>query len=187
MKKLIAIIAMFISLQANAGFINLTVDNDYNQGDFFDVHLTVSNPEQEIAEVEFDVLFDGSILAFDSFTFNYGAFVWEPLIEEVNLDFSDLLNIYALWEFPDDLPQGDFYLGHITFEALSVGTADFGIDELYIGGVDVNDDPFELFNNNQVNIDSATVNSVAVPEPETLGLFAIAGLMLLNFRVKNKA
>lgn len=182
MKKLITIIAMFISLQANAGFINLTVDNDYNQGDFFDVYLTVSNPDQEIAEVEFDVLFDDSMLAFDSFTFNYGAFSWDPMIEDVDLVFSDVLNIYALWEFPEDLPLGDFDLGFITFEALSVGTADFGIDELFIGGVDINDDAFELFNDSQVNIDSATVNSVEVPEPPVMALFGLALLVLARSR-----
>lgn len=177
MKKLIIIMAMFFTLQANAGFINLTVDDTFDIGDTVDVHLTVSNPDQEIAEVDFDVLFDNSILAFESFTFDYDAFSYDPVDESAGLNSPNSLNVYASWWEEFDIPLGDFSLGYITFEAINVGTADFDIDEIFIGDAYLG----ELTSNASVNIESTAV----VPEPPAIAMFALGLLALTRYRAKN--
>lgn len=173
MKKFITIIAILFSLQANAGFINLSVDGNYNKGDLIDVYLTVSNPEQDIAEIDFDVLFDDSILEFNSFSFDYNSFEWDPLFEMVGLVGPDALNIYALWNFAEDLPLGDFTLGHITFEAISNGNAEFDIDEVFFG---------DFFGDSLENSAVVNIDSLSVPEPSALALFALGLFGLTRYR-----
>ncbi|MBU2870663.1 cohesin domain-containing protein [Colwellia sp. E2M01] len=178
MKKLITIIAMFFTLQANAGFINLSVDDTFYKGDTVDVYLTVSNTNQEIAEVDFDVLFDNSILAFESFTFDYDAFSYAPIDEYSGLNSTDSLNVYASWWEELDIPLGDFSLGYITFEAINIGTAVFDIEEVFIGNAYGD----ELTSNAAMIIESTSV----VPEPPIMAMFGIALLALVRTRKQGK-
>lgn len=168
MKTFFVVIALVLSMNANASLISFDVDQaSYNDGDtvVVDIFLNSANPDLDWLEIEF--LFDNSLLSFDQF------FVTDDVWNNTDYDdaYSDLSSLFVFVGF---LADWSVELG----TSFKLGQAEF----IAIGDItDVNLTTVDIF------AQDADFNQIApqqVPEPSTVALIALSGLLLMNRRRK---
>jgi hypothetical protein len=173
MKKIFAILILCINCHANASLIEVVVsDNAIKLGERIEVNLLASNFES-FDTFGFDILFDTSIVSFDTSTFTsdlfaeltvFGIFEATPLAGGVAFSFSDF----------SPLDTSDFLLA--SFELVGLGA---GITSLSLANVEF----FEPFpSSTLLPVDGSSTASIAVSEPPAFALLLMAGVCMLRAR-----
>lgn len=172
MKKLIAVLAFFVSLSANANIITVNLsETDVEVGDTVTVSLLADNFDYfDTFDFKFD--FDTSIFSYDptSLLSNVSAGILEvnQVANGMALTFVDFFTAY----------EGNLLLASFNLTVIGAGTSDFSFSDVYF-----EDAAFQSV----LTVDSsssASAEANAVSAPATLGLFAIALFALAGFRRK---
>lgn len=169
MKKLIAALALFVGLSANASLISIEVsDTNVAVGETVTINLLATG----FGDFDsFDLDFD-----FDTSVFNYDA---STLLSDLSFGLSFLVNQVgdgmALSFFDFSPVNGDFLLASFDLIAVGEGSTNFTFSDTLFAdfGVPVSFD-----------VDASDEVAASVSAPATLGLFAIAALGLAGFRRK---
>jgi hypothetical protein len=194
MKKLIALFATaLISLSSQATLLSIDLDNtDYQVGDTLQANVIISDIEQDslgfqklLGSFDFDLLFDSSILAYQSTTF--GSFLdVDPFFAsdqfDAELSMGDLYVSEISYAFSDDLfaaqdGQSSFLLASVSFDVLADGLNTFNFADILLAD-DFGDDFSSVSSSGaEVIVGGAT----SVPEMPSLAIFAL-GLIALVVR-----
>lgn len=194
MKKLIAIFAtVFMTLSTQASLLSIDLDNtNYQVGDTLQANVMISDIEQDafgfqklLASFDFDLLFDSSLLAYQSTTFGTSLDV-DPFFASNQLDLEvapgNLFLSEVSFAFSNDLfvaqdGQSSFLLASVNFDVISDGLNTFQFDNVILG-----DDFGTEFSS--VSTSAAEViftDATSVPETPSLAIFAL-GLIALVVR-----
>lgn len=196
MKKLIALCTtLLITLSSQASLISVDFDNiDYQIGDTLEANVLISDVEQDflgfqklLASFDFDLLFDSSVLAYQSTTF--GSFLdVDPFLASSQLALDNSAGSLYLSElsfaFSDDLfavqdGQSSFILASVSFDVLASGTNTFEFSNIILG-----DDFGDAFTSVSSSSAEVTISgSTSVPEMPSLAIFALGLIALI---VKNR-
>lgn len=133
--------AGILSAPAQAA-VNLTFGNpsSVSLGEVFDIDVIITGLDtQDLAFFDIDVTFDDSVVGFQDYTL--GDELTDPLFGQDDFSFGatapGVVNVAELSWLEDFSAQPDaFTLATLSFEALSVGTADFGFGYLDLVGAD---------------------------------------------------
>ena len=191
MKKLIALCTtLLITLSSHASLVSIDFDNvDYQVGDTLAANIIISDIEQDalgfqklLASFDFDLLFDDSVLGYQSTTF--GTFLdVDPFFASNQFELyngADSLYLSELsFAFSDDLfaaqdGQQSFLLASVNFDVLATGTNTFEFSNIILG-----DDFGGAFTSvSSLSTDVTISGSTSVPEMPSLAIFAL-GLIAL--------
>ena len=174
MKKLIAALALFVGLSANASVITIEISDTYvDVGETVSVSLLATGLSDFAS---FSLSFD-----FDTSVFNYDP---SSLVTGLNLDpsFSDFggtqkgdslnLSLFSLF----DSFSGDFLLAKFDLIAVAGGLSSFGLSAPVFEG--------SFIPSTVLDVDTSDTGLTKVSAPATLGLLAMAGLALVGLRRK---
>jgi len=197
MKKLIAFCAsMLITLSAQATLINIELDKTiYQVGDVVQADIIVSDIERDlgvqklVASFDFTLLFDSTLLTYNSTTFDSLLDVDPFLASDKEID-NSLLGSLSLSEisyaFGDDLFAAQdgltrFVLASVNFTVLSKG-----LNVLNINNIDLGDDLSDPFTKvSSVPTEFTVEGTTSVPEMPTLAIFVL-GLLGIVARQRSK-
>jgi hypothetical protein len=194
MKKLIAIFAtVFMTLSSQASLLSIDLDNtDYQVGDTLQANVMISDIEQDdfgfqklLASFDFDLLFDSSLLAYQSTTFGTSLDV-DPFFAGDQLDLEVAPGSLFLSElsfaFSNDLfaaqdGQSSFLLASVNFDVVSSGLNTFQFDNVLL-----NDDFGTEFSSvSTFDAEVIITEATSVPEVPSLAIFVL-GLIALVAR-----
>lgn len=194
MKKLIALFATaLISLSSQATLLSIDLDNtDYQVGDTLQANVMISDIEEDsfgfqklLASFELDLLFDSSLLAYQSTNFGTSLDV-DPFFASNQLDLEigsgSLFLSEVSFAFSDDLfvaqdGQSSFLLASVSFDVISDGLNIFQFDNVVLGDDFGTDFSSVSSSGAEVIVGGAT----SVPEMPSLAIFAL-GLIALVVR-----
>lgn len=172
MKKIVGVFLALISLQSFAGLIafepNITGTISAGQQVVVDVVINDLNPE--VAELEFDLLFDDSLFTFDSFEFSDDVFFTAFLTDSQYLG-SGQLNLFSIWFDASELPGSNFVFGQLALTANSEATAALSSQLIFAGDV----------------TGAPVANPQQVSEPNVLMIFAMLMALLSMTIIKRKS
>lgn len=179
MKKLTTIVTslllMLVSLQSNASLIQLNADQaSYETGETVLIDIFMKDLSLNTTELEFNLDFDNTEIAFDSFTFSDDVFDSTP-IAYADLFNPDAITFYVAWFSSIDLPAASFSLGQVSFTSLQAYNPKFDLTNIFVG-----DD-----SGNLLDTPSYSTN-VPVPEPST-SLIMLFSLLILPLQKKLSA
>lgn len=197
MKKLIALCAsLLVVVSSHATLLTIELDNtDYQIGDMMQANIVVSDIELKsngiqklVATFDFDLLFDESLLGYQSTSFgsllNVDPFFFGD--QSASLSGPGSLYVSEFTLAPDEdlfAAQGglsSFVLASVNFEVLANGTNMFSLNNIELG-----DDFGGDFSQVSSVPTSITIGSVAsVPETPTLAIFALGLLIFLARKLK---
>ncbi|QHJ09995.1 hypothetical protein FX988_00204 [Paraglaciecola mesophila] len=175
MKKLIALITLFIGLQAQAGLISLELDsNDVSMGDTIELSIIgsgFSSFDSLSVNVEFDTaLFelDESSLGGDLFDTSPFRFVVSSQIFGVALSYLDFAAFMG----------GDFVIARFNLTATALGQSSFLLSDMVAG---------EFFSGPLMVISESdpiavTISATEVSEPNSLAVLLTLGFVLMGVR-----
>ena len=171
MKKIIMIWALLVGFNANAGMINIELSKSHvTLGESIEVQL-VTSAFDNFDAFGFKLLFDTSVLHFDSATLTsdlsasltpFGVFHAAQRSNWVEFSFNDFLPVSS----------GDFLLASFDLVAIGEGSTDISFTDVVF---------FEPFPSaSTLNINSDATATVSVPEPSTFVLFLLAAIVILT-------
>ena len=185
MKKFLAVLGLFFSLQTQAALISVELDNaSYQKGDVISASIWIKDVNTSLASFNLDLWFKSSVLSFDSVVFGkyLTVFAATDKYQAVN---GNLLNLFEMNYDALDFelaelqltPDNRFELATITFIAKKAGAfaLNFDLVELSDGL------GFEIEADTQ-NATGSVIGVEEVPAPATLLLFAPALLWLARRR-----
>lgn len=196
MKKLIALcVSLFVAISSHATLLTIELDNtNYQIGDTMQANIVVSDIEQElgfqklVATFDFDLLFDESLLGYQSTLFGSLLDV-DPFFPSdqlaSNSGFSSLnVSEISFALSPDLFAAQDgissFILASVNFEVLANGINIFNLSNIALGDEFGGD-----FSQVSSTPTSITIGSVAsVPETPTLAIFALGLLIFVARKLK---
>jgi hypothetical protein len=178
MKKLIAVLALFIGFTANANMISVLVDADaLTLGETVEVTV-MADITQDVDSFSFQLDFDTSLFSYDfaSFYSDLEFFADFGLIQGPE-DYGFSL---ALVNYFTVVPIGEYIAARFTLTAIAKGVSSFEIADVVAGLYDFNEDDVLPV---QFGVEQRNA-SVGVPAPATLGMFAVAVFGLISLRRK---
>lgn len=165
MKKLLAALALFVGLNANAGVISVSVSNaNVAVGDTVEVSIWAQ---------DFEPL---NYLYFE-LEYNVDLFAFVPAsLTGVLSDSSDFLytvdeyfyGLAASWDNDNNISEGNFLAAKFNLTAISQGYTDFSLVNVFAF----------------VDAEAGQGASASVPAPATYGLFTLALFALVGLRRK---
>ena len=189
---ILATFMIFYSAGANATVIGFDpVSQDVLVGSTASVNLVIQDvgdyTAPSVSTYDLNILFDPTILQFNSAVFGNGLDVWGMGMNarDASVASPGTLNIYEIsFDSPDDLNDyqpGSFTLATLSFDALSAGESPLDISINALG--DAYGDPLGA----DLSSGSITATSAAapVPEPATLFLF-LNGLAGIGYFARKK-
>ena len=189
MKKILASLFLFVTMQANASLISLSVsDNDIDVGDTVTVSV-LADMTEAFTGFELQLEFDNTIFAFVDGTFSsdlspfFVSIFGEELGSEQEYGFDVFLNGF------DEVSADKYTVLEIELRGLKSATGStIGFGNVAASFIDPN--TFEIIDLN-IGTDASTVpasvnvnNAVDVPAPASLGLMAMAIAGLVSVRRK---
>ena len=186
MKKLITMLAtLMFTLSSNATLISIELDKaSYEVGDVANASILISDIEQEfnfqklLATFELDIMFDPSIINYQSSTFGSKLDVDPFLPSDQFVDNTSAMGMLTLSEisyaFGSDLfavqdGLASFSLASISFDVIAGGSSELTLENIVLG-----DDLAGDFNQVTTASSMLNVNSVGVPEGPSIMLFTLA-------------
>lgn len=170
MKKLMLLIMTLFTVQANAGLLTFSTNQtSYLANESVLVDITVNNINPDAAELSFDMSFNESLLAFNSFVFSNEVINSAFFTDADTFKANNILTIYSSWFSAVDLPATSFTLGQVSLTALASLKTTFTDSNLYVAD--------EFFN--QLPPEASQTN---IPEPQTLLLFSALFVLLITRR-----
>ena len=169
MKTLINLLLLCVVANANAGLISFDLSNHgiINTGQQVTADIIVNNINMNVAELEFETLFDNTKFSFNAFSFSTAVNNSLPIIADSYLSIPESLNIYLLWLDSIDIPASNFTVGTITYTALIDASLELSEQLVFVGDV----------------FGDLVANPQQVSEPAHLVLVLIA--IWAFFRMKN--
>lgn len=166
MKTILILILAISCFTAKAGLITYSSSNtgEVTQNDTVSVDVLINNINPEIAELEFEVLFDDSLFTFEGFSFSTGVQSSAFITDSYETLFSSV-NLYALWFDSLDVPGTSFNLGTLSFKAITNANLQLTEQLVFIGD----------------NFGGSVSNPQQVPEPSTIFMILLAVLMMFGF------
>ena len=199
MKRILCLLVLVgLGVQAQATVISIVPSSSLTSvGGSVSVDIVISELGSDILTgFDFDLLFDDSILSFESFVFGTDCFGFSCLDVLGFGSFQDVfdfggggVNIFELsFDFDEDLDlfqPNDFVLGTFTFTGLQLGESGLEISINELAGAFVFDEflGFDIASSLSATVENG---SVTVPEPGSLILF-LSGLFCLGLQRKAKA
>ena len=164
-------LAIISLLAASAWALSLSFDPstaEIGVGDFISVDIVVDGLEfDDLAEFNFDVYYDPTVLTFDSYTL--GSELTDPFMGQDDWSFGDdgmgTVNLSELsWLMDFSFQPDSFTLATLSFSGSAVGTSALDFDNVILG------DPWAI--QLQATLASGSIDVTApVPEPTTMLLF----------------
>ena len=182
MKKIITLIAFFISLNANAGLITVDFsDTELSVGDALTISINaVDFEETDSFYFDFEFLTSMFMLDESSVSSDYLTIIPEGSFDD-GLLVNTIDDIGLEFDFFDSfLPvSGNFNIASFTLTVMQADTSSFEITNFFSYG-SVNDDNYgKDFNSKGINL-----TSQAVPEPSSVAMMMLAGLFMFSSRRK---
>ncbi|MGL1959131.1 MAG: PEP-CTERM sorting domain-containing protein [Colwellia sp.] len=198
MKKLIVIVCVFLmSFTSNATLLSVNFDDvDYQVGDVISADIIISEIESDsfnftklVANFNFNVLFDESILEFSNVIFGdkldvdpdpfWASEQTSNLISAGNIKLQEVAQAFDFDLFDAQGGLSQFILATVNFNVLASGSGTIELINVVIG-----DEMGISFTDITAGKQSfTTVNNVDVPEPATLWLFMSAMMFFLRKKV----
>ncbi|NRA70311.1 MAG: PEP-CTERM sorting domain-containing protein [Gammaproteobacteria bacterium] len=186
------LLSVMFASSVNATLFSIELDQtDFNVGQTLTANLVVSDIEKDsigftslIADFELDLMFDNSLLSFDSLSFGEKLGDGLDSLQLDNVTASGILNIFELSYLLYDellvLQDGisKFTLASINFDIINVGSGLFSLNNIATGN-DIGTALTDIQSNSTSFI--TTSGATAIPEPTSVALILV-GLMLVQVR-----
>ena len=186
------LLSVMFASSVNATLFSIELDQtDFNVGQTLTANLVVSDIEKDsigftslIADFELDLMFDNSLLSFDSLSFGEKLGDGLDSLQLDNVTASGILNIFELSYLLYDellvLQDGisKFTLASINFDIINVGSGLFSLNNIAAGN-DIGTALTDIQSNSTSFI--TTSGTTAIPEPTSIALILV-GLMLVQVR-----
>ncbi len=186
------LLSVMFASSVNATLFSIELDQtDFNVGQTLTANLVVSDIEKDsigftslIADFELDLMFDNSLLSFDSLSFGEKLGDGLDSLQLDNVTASGILNIFELSYLLYDellvLQDGisKFTLASINFDIINVGSGLFSLNNIAAGN-DIGTALTDIQSNSTSFI--TTSGATAIPEPTSVALILV-GLMLVQVR-----
>ena len=186
------LLSVMFASSVNATLFSIELDQtDFNVGQTLTANLVVSDIEKDsigftslIADFELDLMFDNSLLSFDSLSFGEKLGDGLDSLQLDNVTASGILNIFELSYLLYDellvLQDGisKFTLASINFDIINVGSGLFSLNNIATGN-DIGTALTDIQSNSTSFI--TTSGTTAIPEPTSVALILV-GLMLVQVR-----
>lgn len=186
------LLSVMFASSVNATLFSIELDQtDFNVGQTLTANLVVSDIEKDsigftslIADFELDLMFDNSLLSFDSLSFGEKLGDGLDSLQLDNVTASGILNIFELSYLLYDellvLQDGisKFTLASINFDIINVGSGLFSLNNIAAGN-DIGTALTDIQSNSTSFI--TTSGTTAIPEPTSVALILV-GLMLVQVR-----
>ena len=184
------LLSVMFASSVNATLFSIELDQtDFNVGQTLTANLVVSDIEKDsigftslIADFELDLMFDNSLLSFDSLSFGEKLGDGLDSLQLDNVTASGILNIFELSYLLYDellvLQDGisKFTLASINFDIINVGSGLFSLNNIATGN-DIGTALTDIQSNSTSFI--TTSGTIAIPEPTSVALILV-GLMLVQ-------
>ncbi|XPF94963.1 hypothetical protein ACM9HF_02825 [Colwellia sp. RE-S-Sl-9] len=195
MKKLIALCAsLFITLSSQATLLTIELDNtNYQMGDVLQANIVISDIEQDLgftkllATFDFDLLFDNSLLAYQTTTFGSLLDV-DPLFPSDQIATDSGLGSLKLSElslaFSSDLFAAQDGLASFVLATVNFDVKANGMNVFNLSNIALSDDLGGSFKSVSFTPTEVLIGDVtSVPEMPSLAIFAL-GLFALIARIR---
>lgn len=193
MKKIIAILALLICVNAQAGIISLDIsDTNISSGNTTQVSLVATSFDAFDA-FSFDVEFDTNLFTLNNSSIGGSLFDFAALDPLGTTIFSVAQESFgvsiAFSALFSQFTESNFTAVSFNLTAIENGVTNFSLTKVLAGAVDIFN-PFGASvpisaEGNNVDIAVSVSESVSVPAPASIGLFVIALIALM--RIRNKA
>jgi|GEM_PF-1013912 len=178
MKKLIALLTLFVGLQAHAGLISIELNNnEVSIGETIELSI-IGSDFSSFDSLNVDVEFDTALFAFNEGSVGGDLFDTTPFSFIVS---SQIFGVAVSYLDFTPFMGGDFVIASFTLTATALGQSSFALNNMVAG--EFFSGPLEVTSNSGPL--SATISATEVSTPNTLGIIFTLGIVLMGMRRLN--